>query len=132
MTHFHRSHTHTHIRHLRLTPGSRALQTSFQAFSSYISALLSGLHSLRRRKMNTPAFTTNPRRLARLEFNYNAGANREKIPAQEREEMDRQLLNVSPEYLQQLFANVAAIRKARKNAAAGAEAAAGDSEVPAA
>ncbi|KAL7697884.1 hypothetical protein NQL31_005487 [Lotmaria passim] len=82
--------------------------------------------------MNTPAFTTNPRRLARLEFNYNAGANREKIPAQEREEMDRQLLNVSPEYLQQLFANVAAIRKARKNAAAGAEAAAGDSEVSAA
>lgn len=64
--------------------------------------------------MNAPTFTTKPSRLARLEYNYNEGAQREKIPAEEREQMDKKLLNVTPAYLEQLFANVAAIRKARK------------------
>ncbi|KPA84054.1 hypothetical protein ABB37_02177 [Leptomonas pyrrhocoris] len=66
--------------------------------------------------MNVPAFTTHPRRIARLEFNYMEGANREKIPCAERELMDKNLLNVTPVYLNHLFANVEAIRKARKPA----------------
>lgn len=74
--------------------------------------------------MNPAAFTTNPRRLARLEYNYNEGARRETIPAAEREQMDKKLLNVSPAYLNHLFANVAAIRKAKKNATAEVELAA--------
>jgi phosphopantetheinyl transferase (holo-ACP synthase) len=71
--------------------------------------------------MNPPAFTTNPKRIARLEYNYNAGVKRETIPAEEREQMDKKLLNVTPAYLSQLFANVEAIRKAKKEAPAEAE-----------
>lgn len=63
--------------------------------------------------MNTAAFTTNPRRIARLQYNYDAGAQREKIPAEQREEMDKKLLQVSPEYLAQLFANAAALQKTK-------------------
>ncbi|KPI83577.1 hypothetical protein ABL78_7380 [Leptomonas seymouri] len=61
--------------------------------------------------MNKPSFTNNPRRIARLEFNYANGAKREKIATKEREEMDRKLLYASPEHVNQLFANVEAIRK---------------------
>nr|CCM15753.1 hypothetical protein BN36_2332580 [Leishmania guyanensis] len=64
--------------------------------------------------MNAATFTTNPHRIARLQQNYDEGAQREKIPAEQREQMDRQLLSLSPECLSQLFAKVAALQKTKK------------------
>lgn len=61
--------------------------------------------------MNQPAFTTDPHRIARLTQNYNEGVIREKIPAEQREKMDLELLNVSPSYLTQLFANIKRIKR---------------------
>ncbi|KAH9593493.1 hypothetical protein LSM04_007209 [Trypanosoma melophagium] len=55
--------------------------------------------------MRTPAFTTNPMRVARLQENYDAGVEREKLPAAEREKLDYLALTVSDEKLRFLFQN---------------------------
>ncbi|KAG5478646.1 hypothetical protein LSCM1_06050 [Leishmania martiniquensis] len=61
--------------------------------------------------MNAAAFTTDPRRIASLQHNYDEGAQREKIPAAQREQLDKQLLTLSPKDLLQLFEKVAALKK---------------------
>ncbi|KAK7195860.1 hypothetical protein NESM_000517400 [Novymonas esmeraldas] len=66
--------------------------------------------------MNAPAFTTNPRRIARLQHNYDEGAQREKISAAEREQMDKQLLVLEPEHVSALFDSVKALQKMKSNA----------------
>ncbi|EAN94937.1 hypothetical protein C3747_21g188c [Trypanosoma cruzi] len=55
--------------------------------------------------MSQPRFTTNPERIARLEENYNAGVEREKIPVAEREKLDLECLNVSSAKLRFLYQN---------------------------
>ncbi|KAF8285847.1 hypothetical protein C3747_53g19 [Trypanosoma cruzi] len=49
--------------------------------------------------MSQPRFTTNPERIARLQENYDAGVEREKMPNEEREKLDLECFNVSPAQL---------------------------------
>ena len=71
-----------------------------------------------------PRFTTDPRRIARLVANAEEGMLRESLPQQEREQLDRQALEVSPAKLAFLFDNAAnRARSIRQARAADAEAA---------
>ncbi|KAH9593367.1 hypothetical protein LSM04_001719 [Trypanosoma melophagium] len=63
--------------------------------------------------MRTPAFTTNPMRVARLQENYDAGVEREKLPAAEREKLDLECLQVSQEHLNHLFEVAKGNKKAK-------------------
>lgn len=55
--------------------------------------------------MNTPAFTTDPHRVARLQFNYDDGLSREKLPIDLRERLDIECVDVTPQKLRFLFQN---------------------------
>lgn len=55
--------------------------------------------------MNAPSFTTKPERIARLQYNYDEGLAREKIPSDLREKLDAECLVVSKEKLHFLFQN---------------------------
>ncbi|CAD2219162.1 hypothetical protein ADEAN_000665500 [Angomonas deanei] len=61
--------------------------------------------------MNTPAFTTNPKRIERLQYNYDEGVRREAMSHEKREQMDREVVMVTPAHVAKLFANVAPLRK---------------------
>ncbi|CAM36562.1 hypothetical protein LBRM_23_0550 [Leishmania braziliensis MHOM/BR/75/M2904] len=113
-THTHtRIHTYTHTMPFYFRRPSTSL--TLTPFSlSHRSATTRRFFFSPRQKMNAATFTTNPHRIARLQQNYDEGAQREKIPAEQREQMDRQLLSLSPECLSQLFAKVAALQKTKK------------------
>lgn len=64
--------------------------------------------------MYTPAFTQDPKRIARLTTNYNEGRAREALSELERRQLDIDALIVSPAKLSKLYANAAAARAARK------------------
>ncbi|ESL08871.1 hypothetical protein TRSC58_03418 [Trypanosoma rangeli SC58] len=55
--------------------------------------------------MFPPMFTTDPQRIARLQENYDAGVEREKIPVSLREKLDLEQLTVSAAKLKFLFQN---------------------------
>ncbi|CAJ1025018.1 hypothetical protein, conserved [Leishmania lindenbergi] len=103
---------HTYNAFLFSTPQYVAHPDAFLSLSLIAPPLLVVFFSPRQ-KMNAATFTTNPHRIARLQQNYDEGAQREKIPAEQREQMDRQLLTLSPECLSQLFAKVAALQKTK-------------------
>eukprot|EP00331_Platyophrya_macrostoma_P035035 CAMPEP_0176451034 /NCGR_PEP_ID=MMETSP0127-20121128/27543_1 /TAXON_ID=938130 /ORGANISM="Platyophrya macrostoma, Strain WH" /LENGTH=65 /DNA_ID=CAMNT_0017838907 /DNA_START=66 /DNA_END=263 /DNA_ORIENTATION=+ len=64
--------------------------------------------------MYAPAFTQDPKRVARLQANYNEGRAREALSEMERRQLDIDALIVSPEKLSNLFSAAAAARAARK------------------
>nr|CCC49584.1 conserved hypothetical protein [Trypanosoma vivax Y486] len=55
--------------------------------------------------MSRPFFTTNPHRIARLQENYDAGVEREKIPPEVREQLDLRAIAITPAKLRFLHQN---------------------------
>jgi hypothetical protein len=71
-------------------------------------------------EMYAPRFTSDPRRIARLQANYEEGKSREGMPLPLRERLDVKALNVSQDDLNVLFENAlrqgAALRAAKRGA----------------
>ncbi|PWV16788.1 hypothetical protein C3747_21g192c [Trypanosoma cruzi] len=63
--------------------------------------------------MSQPRFTTNPERIARLQENYDAGVEREKMPNEEREKLDLECFNLSPAQLAALTERARAAQKTK-------------------
>jgi hypothetical protein len=62
--------------------------------------------------MYTPTYTSDPKRIARLEVNVKEGLARESLAQVDRDRLDRQALSVDSDRLQFLFKNAAENRAA--------------------
>nr|CCC49585.1 conserved hypothetical protein [Trypanosoma vivax Y486] len=64
--------------------------------------------------MSEPFFTTNPQRIARLQENYDAGVEREKIPPEVRERLDLECVRATRQHIAELNKKIEMDKKKKK------------------